>query len=253
MRKLIISSLASVMMLLVLVQCKKSNENYSPVTKNENLHEVTVKEVLNATAYTYLFVTEGDKEYWIAIPLTDVKVGDTYAYENGMEMNNFESKDLNRTFESVIFVESLIDPSNPAKVTETNTEAMGGNEMESNPHGNAKKPASDVTSTKLMDGITLAKDAISIHDLFANKDKYAGKTVVLTGKVVSFNPEIMNKNWLHLQDGSSFKGLNDITVTTTANAKVDDILTVKGKVVLNKDVGMGYFYEVLIEDATVVK
>lgn len=251
MKKLVVSILASAL-LLVLTQCKNNKDNYTPIdaeTANvemSNKHEVTVKEVLNANAYTYLFVAEGDKEYWIAIPLTEVKVGGTYSYEGGMEMLNFESKDLNRTFESVFFVENLIDPT--AKTEEIKMESSA-----TNPHGSTQKASSDVTSTKLMDGVVLAKDAITLHDLFANKDKYAGKMVTISGKVVSYNPEIMNKNWLHLQDGTSFKGLNDITVTTLAKVKVDDIISLKGKVVLNKDFGMGYSYEVLIEDATLVK
>jgi hypothetical protein len=226
------------------VQCKSNNENYEPIQKveNTNLHQVTVKEVLNATAYTYLFVVEGEKEYWMAIPLADVKVGQTYSYENGMEMKNFESKDLNRTFESVFFVESLMDSNAPIKT-----------ETAENPHGMAKKVEGGVTSTKLSEGITLAKGAISLHDLFAGKDKLAGKTVILTGKVVKFNPDIMSKNWVHLQDGTSFNGLNDILITTLAKVKEDDIVTFKGTVVLNKDLGSGYQYDILVEDAVIVK
>lgn len=247
MKKLIIWSVASLVMLLALVQCKSNNENYEPVqnVENPNLHQVTVKEVLNASAYTYLFVTEGEKEYWIAIPLTDVQVGQTYSYDGGMEMKNFESKDLNRTFESVFFVESLIDTNAPVKA-ETNTAE--------NPHGGmAQKAEGGSTSTKLMDGITLAKGAISLHDLFSGKDKLAGKTVMITGKVVKFNADIMAKNWIHLQDGTSFNGLNDILITSLAKLNVDEIVTLKGTVVLNKDLGSGYKYDILIEDAVIVK
>jgi hypothetical protein len=92
-----------------------------------------------------------------------------------------------------------------------------------------------------------------LNNLFINKDKMAGKTVILTGKVVKFMPEIMNKNWIHLQDGTSFSGLNDITITTLATVKVNEIATLKGTVVLNKDLGSGYKYEILIEDAVLVK
>ncbi|MDP2089854.1 MAG: hypothetical protein Q8J84_10695 [Flavobacteriaceae bacterium] len=246
MKKLIVWSVASLMTLLVLVQCKSNNENYEPIQKveNTNLHQVTVKEVLNATAYTYLFVAEGEKEYWMAIPLTDIEVGKTYTYEGGMEMKNFESKDLNRTFESVYFVENLIDSDAPVKTEPKTTE---------DPHGMTKKVEVGETSTKLMDGVTLAKGAISLHDLFSGKDKLAGKTVILTGKVVKFNPDIMFKNWIHLQDGTSFKGLNDILITTLAKINVDEIVTLKGTVFLNKDLGAGYKYDILIEDAVIVK
>jgi hypothetical protein len=66
-------------------------------------------------------------------------------------------------------------------------------------------------------------------------------------------PEIMNKNWIHLQDGTSYNGFNDITITSLEKVKVDEIVTLKGTVVLNKDLGSGYKYDVLIEDAVVVK
>jgi hypothetical protein len=241
MKKLIIWSAASLVALLVLVQCKPNNEKTEPVKEveavkeNTNSHQVTVKEVLNANAYTYLLVTEGEKEFWIAIPKTDVKVGKTYTYEGGMEMKKFESKDLKRTFDSVLFVEGIIDP-NPPAATETATTLP-----------------KVTTSTELSKGITLAKGGISIFDLYSTKDKLAGKTVILTGKVVKFMPEIMSKNWIHLQDGTSYNGFNDITITTAIKVKVDEIVSLKGKVVLNKDLGSGYKYDILIEDAVLVK
>ncbi len=237
MKKLIIWSAASLIVLLVLVQCKQKNEKLE--TKkveitNSDSHQVTIKEILNANQYTYLLVTEGQKEFWIAIPKTDVKVGRTYAYEGGMEMKKFESKDLKRTFDSVFFVEKITDPTATASVPKEEV---------------VKKE----TSTQLSKGITLAKGAISVYDLFTTKEKLAGKTVILTGKVVKFMPEIMNKNWIHLQDGTGYNGFNDITITTLDKVKVDEIVTLKGKVVLNKDLGSGYKYDVLIEDAVLVK
>jgi len=241
MKKILIWSVASIVTLMVLVQCKPNNEKteatkaLEAVNENTNSHKITVKEVLNANAYTYLLVNEGEKEYWIAVPKTEVKIGKTYTYEGGMEMKKFESKDLKRTFDSVLFVEGLIDP-NPPAVTET-----------------AINPKDILPDTELSKGITLAKGGISLHDLFSGRDKLAGKTIILTGKVVKFMPEIMNKNWIHLQDGTSYNGFNDITITTLAKVKVDEIVSLKGTVVLNKDLGSGYKYDVLIEDAVLVK
>lgn len=240
MKKIITWSVASIVALMVLAQCKPNNEKTEakPVAEentNTNSHKIIVKEILNANAYTYLRVTEGEKEYWIAIPKTEVTVGKTYTYEGGMEMKKFESKDLKRTFDSVYFVEGLTDP-NPPAVTEKVID-----------------PKTIAPKTELAKGITLAKGGISLFDLYSTRDKLAGKTVILTGKVTKFMPEIMNKNWIHLQDGTSFNGFNDITITSLEKVKVDEIVTLKGKVVLNKDLGSGYKYDILIEDATVVK
>ncbi len=103
-------------------------------------------------------------------------------------------------------------------------------------------------------GLPLQPDeTISIAELYANKTVYQGKTVRLHGKVVKYNPNIMGKNWVHIQDGTEHEGKNDLTVTTSMTTKVGDEITVEGTVVLNKDLGAGYFYEILLEDATIVK
>ena len=241
MKKILFWSITSLLTLLVIIQCKPNTEKTEAVKTEEsvvadlNSHQITVKEVLQANAYTYLLVSESAKEYWMAIPKTEVTVGKKYTYQGGMEMKKFESKDLKRTFDSVLFVEEIIDP-NPPVVSETTS-----------------TPVKVVSSAALSKGITLAKGAISVFDLYATRDKLDGKTVILTGKVVKFMPQIMKKNWVHLQDGSNFNGFNDITITTLEKVAVDDIVTLKGKVVLNKDLGSGYKYEILIEDAVLIK
>ena len=241
MKKILFWSISSLLVVLVFVQCKPNTEKTETLkTENTNSevissHQVTVKEVLNANAYTYLLVSEVEKEYWIAIPKTEVTVGKTYTFQGGMEMKKFESKDLKRTFDSVLFVERIIDPNASAAAEPTST------------------PVKVVSSATLSKGIILAKGGISVFDLYSTKDKLAGKTVILTGKVIKFMPEIMKKNWIHLHDGSNFNGFNDITITTLEKVKVDDVVTLKGTVVLNKDLGSGYKYDVLVEDAVLIK
>jgi hypothetical protein len=59
----------------------------------------------------------------------------------------------------------------------------------------------------------------------------------------------MDKNWVHLQDGTSDSDSFDLTVTTTDNVEVGDIATFKGKITLKKDFGAGYYYELIMEEA----
>jgi len=70
--------------------------------------------------------------------------------------------------------------------------------------------------------------------------------------VVKFSPEIMGKNWIHLQDGTGVSGANDLTVTTSATAQTGDTVTISGVLVTDKDFGYGYSYDVIVEDAEVV-
>lgn len=95
-------------------------------------------------------------------------------------------------------------------------------------------------------------NARTVAEIVTKRAELKDQAVLVRGKVVKFNPEIMGKNWVHLRDGSgsAADGSNDILVTTMASAKVGDVVTVQGIVRADKDFGAGYSYQVLIEEAT---
>jgi hypothetical protein len=99
--------------------------------------------------------------------------------------------------------------------------------------------------------IVKPKGGKTVQEVYQEKDKLNGKRVTLRGKVVKYNEAIMGKNWLHLRDGTGKEPANDLTVTTQAKAKVGDMVLLEGTVTLDKDLGAGYNYDVLIEDAKV--
>ncbi len=102
-------------------------------------------------------------------------------------------------------------------------------------------------------GIAKAEGGVTIGELYADKANLAGKPVTLRGKVVKYNPQIMGKNWIHIRDGSGDANnhTNDLILTTDVTAKVGDTVLVSGQVVLDKDIGSGYQFDVIIEDAKV--
>jgi hypothetical protein len=102
-----------------------------------------------------------------------------------------------------------------------------------------------------VNGIKRAKDGKNVAEIFAARKDLAGEQVMVRGKVVKFLPQIMGKNWLHLQDGSGSEGSNDLTVTTTTAVKVGDVVLVNGVVSVDRDFGFGYEYDVILEDAEV--
>jgi hypothetical protein len=77
--------------------------------------------------------------------------------------------------------------------------------------------------------------------------------VKITGRVTKYNPSIMGKNWVHLQDGSEFEGGYDLTVTTDTVVEVGETVTFEGKIALDKDFGYGYFYSVLLEEGKILE
>ncbi len=213
----------------------------------KNVHKVIVKEVLQANAYTYLYVAENNAEQWIAVPKMNAKVGNVYYYNEFMEMFGFKSKDLNRTFESIYFIQELrTGPKADVHGQEVAHKAMGMENMPTDSH----KGKPDVANKEVE--IEPAKGGITIEELFLNKEKYNGKKVVVRGVIAKANYEIMNKNWFHIQDGTSYNDNYDLTITSLeGNIKVNDVVTFEGTIILNKDFGYGYFYEVLMADGVI--
>jgi len=79
--------------------------------------------------------------------------------------------------------------------------------------------------------------------------------VQIRGKVVKFTPGVMGKNWIHLRDGtgSAADGSDDLTITTKDETAIGAVVLVKGVVRIDRDLGSGYAYKVLVEDATLQK
>lgn len=98
-----------------------------------------------------------------------------------------------------------------------------------------------------------AADAVkkTVADLYADKAALVGQQVQVSGKVTKVNTGIMNRNFLHLQDGTGGEGTNDLTITTQQTAAVGDEVVVTGKIATGVDFGMGYVYPLLMEEAAV--
>ncbi|MEI6827839.1 MAG: hypothetical protein WCK54_19785 [Desulfuromonadales bacterium] len=62
-----------------------------------------VLETMNAGGYTYILIASGDKNVWGAVPTMTVTVGEELELLPGQTMTNFNSKSLNKTFDSLIF------------------------------------------------------------------------------------------------------------------------------------------------------
>ncbi len=95
----------------------------------------------------------------------------------------------------------------------------------------------------------------SIADIYQEKAALAGQPVKLQGKVVKVNNNIMNRNFLHLQDGSGDPalGTNDLTITSDGTAAIGDTVTVTGTLMVDLDFGSGYKYPLLLEKASITK
>jgi len=223
--------------LVLLFSCDSEKKANSDENLDPNVHKVVVNEVKQAKVYTYLNVSENDHEYWMAIAKKEVEEGDVYYYTQSLEMKDFESKELDKTFDAIYFVDKISDK--PIKLSPR----MMGN----NPHSKVQ------TNLKNDVSVNPAADGITIAELFSNKDQYSGELIKIKGQVIKYNSEIMGKNWVQIQDGTNFDNNFELTITTRDQVKRGDIVTFEGKITLNKDFGAGYAYDVVMEEGKMLE
>lgn len=100
--------------------------------------------------------------------------------------------------------------------------------------------------------VAKAEGGKTIAEIYAQKADLAGKEVLVRGKVVKAKANIMNRTWIHIQDGTGGEGTNDLTVTTDGEPpELAAVVLVRGTLAVAKDFGYGYVYEVIAETATV--
>ena len=207
----------------------------------EGIHKVVVNEVLPAAKYVYLNVNDGDKQFWVATGKKEIKVGETYYYKSGLLKTNYESKEHNRVFETVYLVTNLV-----AKRHGNNANSINMD----NTNSIQTKPTNVDTSINT-NKIVLQKGSIKIAELLKDPKKYEGKTIQLTGVCAKVNAEIMDRNWIHIKDGSQDD--YDLVITSDTFVPEGKTFTMKAVVTLNKDFGAGYVYDLILENGVLVK
>ena len=230
----------------------KSGESDKPLASHGTAEEVQsaanatvlqgkVLERMNAEGYSYLRLSTPSGEIWAAVLMTDVKVGAEIAIENPLPMDGFESKTLKRKFDRIVFG------------------TLGLNSQGSSQTMNLHSVHEGISSSVTTEAINVARaegsEGRTVAEVYAQKAQLKDRAVAVRGKVVKINANIMSKTWMHLRDGSGdpASGNNDLTVTTQGSAAVGDTVMVKGTVRTDKNLGMGYVFSVIVEDATVVK
>lgn len=209
----------------------------------------SIVETMNSGGYTYAQLKGATDTVWIAGAEFDGKVGEVVSVELNMPMQNFESKTLKRTFPLVYFVGEVARNGQPL--------SGGGNTASTT---GAAAPSMATGHGAARDAVQVEKlsppaGGLSIADVFAKKAALSGKSVTVRGTVVKYNGGILDRNWVHIQDGSGSADAhnNDLTLTTDATFKVGDVVTLTGVLGTSKDFGAGYAYDAIVEKAVAAK
>jgi len=214
-----------------------------------------ILETMDSGGYTYMHLDTGSEKLWVATPVMKVSVGQVVDLSQGIEMAGFTSNTLKRTFDRIIFSsgKAAAPGDGMAKTGMKKKCAPGKCPMPSDqkamtmPHSGS--PSLDKAAVVAVEKAT-GKNAFTITELYAMKDKLDGKKVRVRGKVVKVSQNIMGKNWIHLQDGTgdAAKGTYDLTTTSNSAPNVGDVVVAEGILRANKDFGAGYRYEVILEE-----
>jgi len=197
-----------------------------------------VLEVLQVPQYTYLRLGEkGAQGTWVAVPTASVEVGARARVGEAMKMTGFTSTTLKRTFPVIYFGTlegGIVDPS-----------AAGAMSAAHVPLGPvAVKPVDRAPGPN---GKTVA-------ELVAQRTALAGKTVRIHATVVKSTPGVLGRTYLHLRDGSgdAALGSHDVAATTEATPAVGDVVLLEGVVAIDRDIGSGYKFPILVENARIL-
>ena len=231
-----------------------------------------VLEKIDVPSYSYLRVGQkGTEGTWVAVPTAPVQVGDSVRVAGAMKMSNFQSKGLNRTFDTIYFGNLDSGGSRAAAAPQMagdNPHAGMGAGMSgdpSNPHagmnGGAANPHGGMNGAPAaapVDVKAVAKaegaNGKTVAEVIGQRTSLSGKSVRIRGTVVKVNGGILGRTYLHLRDGSgdATAATNDILVTTEAVPTLGETILVEGVVAIDRDIGAGYKFSTMVEDAKLV-
>jgi hypothetical protein len=161
-------------------------------------------------------------------------------------MGEFTSKPLNRKFDQIIFSNGPTE-----KFNKTRKENAHKNVDMGQPAPGSKKKGAG----KVVEGLKVEKapgeNSYSLEEVMKKRTELQDKTIVVRGQVVKVSANIMNRNWVHITDASGGKWDNKLVVTTKDTPEVGDVVTATGVFHNNVDFGGGYYYEIIMEEATV--
>ena len=197
-----------------------------------DVFEGVVVDTLDGGGYTYLQIEDAKKKYWIAVEGLKIDKGTEVRFTEELRAKNFDSKSLNRVFDEIVFASNL---QYRTSVPESANIALVTELVKVSPYQQ--------------------KDTISVAQAWKERVKLNGKNISIRGKVVKVSKNIMEKNWIHIQDGTGEGAEVGRIVFTSKDdtINVGDVVTAQGVVSADKNFGSGYVYKIIVENASFKK
>ena len=213
-----------------------------------------VVEKIDASQYSYLRMITPSGEVWAAVPKSTIAVGAQATVVGANWMEDFTSATLSRTWPRIAFGTLAGEAAPPREPAPSAKPGHAGAGMFAQQAAQAfpSQPQAEVQDGPALHKVA-TREGRTIAEVYAQKVALKDKRVAVRGKVVKAVSGVMGKNWLHLKDGTGTGPSADLAVTTDGTAKVGDVVVVTGTVHLDRDLGSGYRYDILVEDAQLQK
>ncbi|MEM1031052.1 MAG: hypothetical protein AAGN82_11925 [Myxococcota bacterium] len=213
---------------LVLTGCSRSNQDDvvrgtdPPARGWSNNAPTLVTKVVDRSSAQLLEVKQGELQTWVRIPAIGAKVGDYVLLGQGTAERDVDIPELG------LKVPELVDIAHARAV--------------------------DLETARRAAASSLPEGAISVATVFTELDQRDGQEIVVYGTVTRVAGAV-GWHWVHLSDASGSAATRDydLTVQTKEGAVKGVRVAYKGRLRKDADLGFGYHYDALLEEATFVE
>ena len=185
-----------------------------------NVAPALVTEVLAADGRSYLNIQEGQYQFWVSVPMTEVSTGQYVLLGKGPL--KYAERGAGRLFDALTVIEEVA--------------------------------VVDAVVAQAAARLPVVAGGLDIAGIYGQRTALSTKSVKVRGRVVKVAKNIEGTNWYHIQDGSSGPGKNenDLTFTSDGDYAVGQTVILEGPLTIDKDLGFGYFYAALLEKPAVM-
>ena len=213
---------ALLLVCLVSLGCRGSSGTEPPPDGWANSAPTVVDQVVNREATQLLEVRQGKLTTWVEVPRVGAKVGDYILLGRGTAREDVAIPEVGRRAPQIVDIEH-------ARVVSFET---------------AKRAVLAAAP----------ENAVAVGSVYAELDQRRGQEIVVYGTVVKAAGAV-GWYWVHLRDGTGdpAAGTHDLTVQTRWEVAEGQRAAFRGVLRKDVDLGFGYHYDALVEEAELVQ
>lgn len=187
-----------------------------------NTAPTEVVQVIDRGEHQLLLVQQGSLRTWIQVPNHRAKVGQYVLLGQGAARQDVDIPELGERVDAVVDIDHV--------------------------------QVVDEAAAKAAVAAVAPADAVPIGTLFAELDARDGTPIVVHGTVAKAT-SAAGSVWVHVQDGTGDEAAktHDLMVQTSATVTRGQRVTFRGVLRKDADIGFGYHFDAMLENAELVK